>query len=31
MGSREPIKLLDHFESDQVYVFWLIQPKIILI
>ena len=27
MGSSEPIKLLDHFESDQVYDFWLIQPK----
>jgi hypothetical protein len=23
--------LLYHFESDQVYDFWLIQPKIILI
>jgi len=31
MGSSEPIKLLYHFESDQVYDFWLIQPKIILI
>jgi len=31
MGSSEPIKLLDHFEGDQVYDFWLIQPKIILI
>jgi hypothetical protein len=31
MGSSEPIKLLDNFESDQVYDFWLIQPKIILI
>jgi len=31
MGSSEPVKLLDHFESDQVYEFWLIQPKIILI
>jgi len=25
------MKLLDHFESDQVYDFWLLQPKIILI
>jgi hypothetical protein len=31
MGSSEPIKLLDNFESDQVYGFWLFQPKIILI
>jgi len=31
MGSNEPIKLLYHFESDQVYDFWLIQPKVILI
>jgi len=31
MGSSEPIKLLDHFESDQVYDFWLFQPKTILI
>jgi len=31
MGSDEPIKLLYHFESDQVYDFWLNQPKIILI
>jgi hypothetical protein len=31
MGSSEPIKLLDHFESDQVYAFWLIQTKLILI
>ena len=30
-GSTEPIKLLGYFESDQVYDFWLIQPKIILI
>ena len=30
MGSNEPM-LLDHFDSDQVYDFWLIQPKIILI
>ena len=29
MGSCEPIKLLDHFESDQVYDFWLIRPEII--
>jgi len=31
MGSSEPIGLLYHFKSDQVYDFWLIQPKIILI
>jgi hypothetical protein len=31
MGSIEPIKLLCHFEGDQVYDFWLKQPKIILI
>jgi len=31
MGSVEPIKLLYHFESDQAYDFWLIQPKITLI
>ena len=31
MGSSESIKLLYHFESDQVYDFWLINPKIILI
>jgi len=31
MGSIEPIKLLCHFEDDQVYDFWLKQPKIILI
>ena len=31
MGSSEPIKLLYYFESDQVYDFWLIQPKTILI
>jgi hypothetical protein len=30
MGSSEPM-LLDHFDSDQVYDFWLIQPKITLI
>jgi len=29
MGSVKPIELLYHFESDQVYAFWLIQPKII--
>jgi hypothetical protein len=23
-GFNEPLKLLDHFESDQVYDFWLI-------
>jgi len=31
MGSRELIKLLHHFRIDQVYYFWLIQPKVILI
>ncbi|MEO9875998.1 MAG: hypothetical protein ABJM26_07535 [Anderseniella sp.] len=31
MGSPEPTKLLYHFQCDQVYDFWLIQPKIILI
>jgi len=31
MGSDEPIKLLGYFEADQVYDFWLNQPKIILI
>jgi len=31
MGSPEPMKLLYHFKIDQVYDFWLIQPKIILI
>jgi hypothetical protein len=31
MSSSELIKLLHHFESDQVYDFWLVQPKIILI
>jgi len=31
MGPIEPIKLLYHFESDQVYDFWFVQPKIILI
>jgi len=30
MGSDEPM-LLYHFESDQVYDFWLNPPKIILI
>jgi len=31
MDLIEPIKLLYHFESDQVYDFWLIQPEVILI
>ncbi len=31
MGSKEPIKLLCHFESDLVHDFWLIQPKINLV
>jgi hypothetical protein len=31
MGSSEPIKLLYHFDSDQVHDFWLIQSKVILI
>jgi len=31
MGSPEHIKLLYYFGSDQVYDFWLIQPKVILI
>jgi len=30
MGSTDPM-LLDHFDSDQVNDFWLIQPKIIAI
>jgi len=30
-GFNEPLKLLDHCESDQVYGFWLIQPEAILI
>jgi hypothetical protein len=28
-GFSEPIKLLYHFESGQVYDFWLNQPEII--
>jgi len=31
MGSLEPVKLRYHFGSDQVYDFWLIQQKVILI
>jgi len=31
MGSVEPIKLLCHFQGDQLYDFWLKQPKTILI
>ena len=31
MGSLEPIKLLCHYRIDQVYDFWLNQPKVILI
>jgi len=31
MGSREPKKLLDHFESHQVHDSWLNQSKTILI
>jgi hypothetical protein len=30
MGSTEPIKLLYHFETDQVHDLWLFQPKIIV-
>jgi hypothetical protein len=30
-GSSEAIKSLYQFESDQVYDFWLNQPKVILI
>jgi len=31
MDSTEPIRLLGHLESDQVYGFWLIAPRTILI
>jgi len=31
MGSIEPMRLLDHFEGDQIYDFWLLQSKTILI
>jgi hypothetical protein len=31
MGSIEPIKLFEYSGIEQVYNFWLIQPKIILI